>query len=76
MAEEYFTDLTAAGAPGKYLVNVIPMLKHVPDWMPGATFKKAAQKIRKQMFETMELPYEGTLKIMVFLPSYYYRVFF
>ncbi len=74
MTEKYFRDLTAAAAPGKYLVNVIPVLKHVPDWMPGAAFKKAAQEIREKMYQTIELPYEGTLKIMVCLTSCCLRV--
>lgn len=64
-AEKYLTSLTAAVAPGKYLVNVLPVLKYVPDWMPGATFKKEARETREQMIEMIELPYQETLKLMV-----------
>ncbi|KAF8910615.1 cytochrome P450 [Gymnopilus junonius] len=33
-----------AVVPGKYLVDTFPILKHVPDWMPFATFKKVARE--------------------------------
>ncbi len=26
--------------PGKYLVEVLPFLRYVPDWVPGAGFQK------------------------------------
>lgn len=31
-------------APGKNLVNTVPLFKYVPDWMPDAKFKKAVQE--------------------------------
>lgn len=65
MVEEYFTAMMGAAAPGKYFVNIIPALKHVLDWMPGTTFKKAAEQIWQQMFNIIELPYQGALKLTV-----------
>ncbi|KAF8995024.1 cytochrome P450 [Cyathus striatus] len=47
-----------AGTPGRYLVDVIPALKYVPEWMPGAGFKRVAkmwyglaQEFRNRPFE-------------------------
>ncbi|KAF8531501.1 cytochrome P450 [Gautieria morchelliformis] len=37
----------AAVRRGGYLVNVFPMLKYVPAWVPGAGFQKQAQEMRK-----------------------------
>ena len=65
MAEKHFTDMTASGAPGKYFVNILPALKHVPDWVPGIPFKQAARKIRERMFKMIEEPYQGALELMV-----------
>ncbi|KAJ7142240.1 cytochrome P450 [Mycena epipterygia] len=30
--------------PGRFLVDSIPLLKHVPDWFPGAGFKRQAKE--------------------------------
>ncbi|KAF9261871.1 cytochrome P450 [Marasmius fiardii PR-910] len=32
-----------AGIPGTFLVDYIPLLKHVPAWFPGASFKAKAE---------------------------------
>jgi len=29
-----------AASPGAFLVDFIPILKHVPEWVPGASFQK------------------------------------
>ncbi|KAI5888178.1 cytochrome P450 [Schizophyllum commune H4-8] len=34
--------------PGRYLVNMIPALKYVPVWLPGARFKRDALRWRDQ----------------------------
>jgi len=64
LSESFFTASAAAAAPGKYLVNILPVLKHIPGWIPGVTFKKVAQKIREQMYQITEQPYHQTLKSM------------
>lgn len=64
-AEEAFTFLNEATSPGRYFVNIIPFLKYVPDWMPGTTFKKDAYRLRRQLLQMLEDPYEMVLKMMV-----------
>ncbi|KAF9449667.1 cytochrome P450 [Macrolepiota fuliginosa MF-IS2] len=63
-AEDVFTKLTSAAAPGKYLVNVISPLKYVPDWMPGAEFKRVARKLRDEKDRLIEEPYQMAQKNM------------
>ncbi|KAF9458366.1 cytochrome P450 [Collybia nuda] len=46
-AEEALHGLSQAGVPGRFLVDVLPILKYVPSWMPGAGFKREATKWRK-----------------------------
>ncbi|KIM42409.1 hypothetical protein M413DRAFT_18664 [Hebeloma cylindrosporum] len=56
--------------PGTYLVDVIPALKYVPDWVPGAGFKKTAKKcyllaqaMKNSPFEAAKYDFEnGTQK--------------
>jgi hypothetical protein len=40
--------MVSAATPGKYLVDLIPALKYVPEWVPGARdFKSTARKGRE-----------------------------
>ncbi|KAF8641794.1 hypothetical protein AX16_009776 [Volvariella volvacea WC 439] len=53
---------TVAMVPGTFLVDSLPILKRVPDWMPGAGFKRKAKEWRK-LAETMwEMPYTAGKK--------------
>lgn len=45
--------------PGTYLVDVIPALKYVPDWMPGAGFKKTAKKCHLLAQAMKDSPFEA-----------------
>ncbi|TEB27924.1 cytochrome P450 98A3 [Coprinellus micaceus] len=44
-------------APGKYLVNSFPILKHIPGWAPGAGFQKAFKKAAELGRKAVALPY-------------------
>ncbi|KAJ3996471.1 cytochrome P450, partial [Lentinula boryana] len=43
-AERMFSVLNIAGIPGSFLVDIFPILRYVPSWFPGASFKQKAQK--------------------------------
>ncbi|KAJ7498204.1 cytochrome P450 [Mycena galericulata] len=49
--------LVIASVPGKFLVDVIPALQYVPDWFPGAGFKRTAKRWNKLSQDMMELPF-------------------
>ena len=36
--------MSFAARPGAYLVDFIPLLKYVPEWFPGAGFKRVARE--------------------------------
>ncbi|SJL03002.1 related to cytochrome P450 CYP2 subfamily [Armillaria ostoyae] len=40
-----------------FLVNIIPILRHIPDWFPGAEFKRTAKEWRSTLHEVVEQPY-------------------
>ncbi|KAI0318125.1 cytochrome P450, partial [Amylostereum chailletii] len=44
IAEEAMHVMVKAGRPGAHLVDVLPILKYVPEWFPGAQFKRVARE--------------------------------
>ncbi|KIJ32790.1 hypothetical protein M422DRAFT_265423 [Sphaerobolus stellatus SS14] len=50
--------LEAAGVPGTFMVDRFPWLKHIPDWLPGTSFKKLAQQWHQNATAMNNLPYE------------------
>ncbi|KAJ3568619.1 hypothetical protein NP233_g5596 [Leucocoprinus birnbaumii] len=63
-SEETFAQSTATAAPGRFLVNIIPALRHVPDWMPGASFKQMAKSLRADLIKILDEPFNATVKMM------------
>ncbi|KAF9068824.1 cytochrome P450 [Rhodocollybia butyracea] len=43
-AIETLDSMAIAGTPGAFLVDQIPILKYVPEWFPGADFKRKARE--------------------------------
>ncbi|TFK84330.1 cytochrome P450 [Polyporus arcularius HHB13444] len=58
-AAESISETTNAGS---YLVDVIPMLKHVPEWFPGAGFQRKARIWRESVDRLLNAPYEDVQK--------------
>ncbi|KAK6977026.1 cytochrome P450, partial [Favolaschia claudopus] len=42
--------------PGKFLVDVLPILKYIPSWFPGAGFQHLAKKYRRTCKEAADIP--------------------
>ncbi|KAJ7493151.1 cytochrome P450 [Mycena galericulata] len=67
------TDFYEATKPGAWLVDILPWLKHVPSWMPGAGFKRVGAKYRQTNVDQTDLPYNFVLKQLsakMALPSF------
>ncbi|KAG6908819.1 hypothetical protein DXG01_003172 [Tephrocybe rancida] len=58
-AAEGVHPLLVAGVPGAFLVDSIPILKYVPDWVPFADFKRKAKHWKKLALDMIDLPYEA-----------------
>ena len=54
-----------AMTPGKYWVNVFPVLRHVPEWVPGAGFQKTFRKTVEITRQAIALPYREAKSSMV-----------
>ncbi|KAI9567140.1 cytochrome P450 [Boletus coccyginus] len=48
---------STATVPGTFLVDTFPLLKYVPEWVPGAGFKKKAREWRALQEAVVNRPY-------------------
>ena len=51
--------------PGKAIVDVLPWLRHVPDWVPGMGFKRFAKSVRWMATKFRMEGYERAMKAFV-----------
>jgi len=51
--------------PGTTLANVFPILTRVPSWLPGAGFKRKAERAKFLSEESKRIPWEFTRKEFV-----------
>ncbi|KZP13878.1 cytochrome P450 [Athelia psychrophila] len=58
-AEKSFTAIAIAGMPNAFLVDTVPILKHVPSWFPGAGFRRKAIEWRQYSDDTLEAPFKA-----------------
>ncbi|KAI0267113.1 cytochrome P450 [Gloeopeniophorella convolvens] len=56
-AMQNFSDVSQ---PGAYLVDLIPALKYLPTWFPGAGFKRIGAKMRPTNVGMAEVPFAFT----------------
>ncbi|KAF9263088.1 cytochrome P450 [Marasmius fiardii PR-910] len=57
LAEHVMDGFANTLRPGAYLVDTLPFLKYVPNWFPGATFKRQARHWRSLLQKFVEEPY-------------------
>jgi cytochrome P450 len=55
--ETTMENFNEASLPGKWLVDLLPFLKHLPTWLPGMHFKRVGQSWNAQAMQTREAPY-------------------
>ncbi|KAJ9647671.1 hypothetical protein H2204_000301 [Knufia peltigerae] len=46
-----------AAVPGAFLVDMIPFLRYLPDWVPGTNWKQTAKQWRSELDNVVEKPY-------------------
>lgn len=54
LAMEQFSE---AIVPGKWLVDLVPAIEHLPEWVPGTAFKQTARLWRKTLQRVVDVPY-------------------
>jgi len=65
IAEKAVHQLALAVVPGKYLVDTLPWLKYIPEWVPGAGFQTDARMSRVLANEMAFRPYEAAKREIV-----------
>lgn len=73
LVETAAKSISAAASFGSFFVDVIPILKYVPEFVPGAGFQKKARIWRKIQEDFKEIPYSSSIEAMV---HYFYYFFF
>ena len=58
LVNEAIDQFTVSSAPGAFLVDVIPVLRFIPEWFPGAGFQKTAKKYRKTLMDMADVPFK------------------
>ena len=66
IAEEAIGAVAELLVPGAFLVDIIPILKYVPAWFPGAKFQRKAAVMRKLTATMRNAPFAATEELMVF----------
>ncbi|KAF8210916.1 cytochrome P450 [Mycena galopus ATCC 62051] len=53
-----------ASVPGRFLVDVVPALRYIPEWFPGAGFKRLAKEWGKMLTDMIDLPFAEAKRII------------
>ncbi len=56
-AKEATHAMLNAAVPGRFLVDYIPFLKYIPEWVPGAKFQKLARGWKEITLRMIEIPF-------------------
>lgn len=69
---EYFTMIEriasvgeAISVPGRFAVEALPALRHVPEWAPGAGFRRYAAEARAFLHQTLDRLYGAAVEGIV-----------
>ncbi|KAJ8508608.1 hypothetical protein ONZ45_g9132 [Pleurotus djamor] len=73
IADKAIAHLNDAGIPGTFVVDYVPILKYIPAWFPGASFKRFAQTACEDTRAMVENPY-AAVKGEAAPPSFLSRV--
>ena len=64
IAEEAARSIAELLIPGAFLVDIIPILKYVPQWFPGAKFQSKAALMRRHAAKMRNTMFAATEEIM------------
>ncbi|KDR69223.1 hypothetical protein GALMADRAFT_925136 [Galerina marginata CBS 339.88] len=64
LAEQAVASAGEAAMPGAFLVDILPILKYVPEFVPGTGFQKKAREWRKLQEDLRQVPFDETIRNM------------
>ena len=65
-----------ASIPGAFLVNDIPFLLKLPEWLPGMGWKKLGRTWAKEYWDMVDVPFNYVKREMVSNPCSFTQVWF
>jgi hypothetical protein len=68
IAEEAIEALSDLVIAGPLLVDIIPILKYIPAWFPGAEFQKKGAMLRRHAEKIRNDTFTAARQLMVFTP--------
>lgn len=66
-AEQIAATFSNIVVPGRYMVELLPSLRFLPSWLPGARFKRDAKRWRTQVIAARDETYDVFMESMVSL---------
>ncbi|KAH9886458.1 O-methylsterigmatocystin oxidoreductase [Cubamyces lactineus] len=60
-ATKVFTEITV---PGRFIVELLPFIRHLPSWLPGMGFKRVAANWCEDVRALRNVPFEAAVKEM------------
>jgi hypothetical protein len=63
--EEVLDAIGEAAIPGRYLVDLFPIMKHIPSWFPGAGWKRKAAYYKRMNDMVSQDTYETVKRDLV-----------
>jgi len=73
VAEEAVNGAKQAASPGAFWVDLLPILKYVPSWFPGAGFQKKAAHWREVNKSMVEEPFRYVKEQLVCRRSFFFE---
>ncbi|KAF8137074.1 cytochrome P450 [Boletus edulis] len=62
MANRAMRNIAVVTSPGRFLVDLLPMLQYLPDWFPGCRFLKDAKRWHQMVGEVVNTPHQFVLE--------------
>ena len=57
--------------PGRWLVEILPILVYLPAWFPGANFKRKAAQWKEDVAAMRNVPWFASVYAMVSRPEFF-----
>lgn len=65
LIERANANFSRSSVPGAFMVDLLPFLKYLPEWLPGAGFLSLAREWKKQTVASADVPFSFTKNQMV-----------
>ena len=59
LANECVEKVTEATLPGRFWVEVAPIVRHLPGWVPGVNFKRFVEDLNPKLEKVLNTPFEN-----------------